>query len=150
MRRIVDPKTASDGAWIFNGIIADNEPFVAINDTTFSIKLNKPFAPLLSMLTMAYCCVVPHEAVSAYGTSFGKHPVGTGPFQFANWADGIKLNFVKNTNYFEATEDYPIPFIDAISISFIQSKQTELLEFTQEKLDVFTGLESSFKDEILT
>lgn len=148
--RIVDPKTASDGAWIFNGIIADNEPFVAINDTTFSIKLNKPFAPLLSMLTMAYCYVVPHEAVSAYGTSFGKHPVGTGPFQFANWADGIKLNFVKNTNYFEATEDYPIPFIDAISISFIQSKQTELLEFTQEKLDVFTGLESSFKDEILT
>ncbi|MBT8328007.1 MAG: ABC transporter substrate-binding protein, partial [Bacteroidia bacterium] len=33
---------------------------------------------------------------------------------------------------------------------FIQSKQTELLEFIQGKLDVFTGLESSFKDEILT
>ncbi len=148
--RIIDPKTASDGAWIFNGIVADNEPFKALNDTTFTIELNKPFTPLESMLTMAYCYVVPREAVESLGDDFGKSPIGTGPFRFANWQEGIKLNLLRNENYFESIASNPIPYVDAVSVSFIQSKQTELLEFLQGKLDVFTGLESSFKDEILS
>ena len=148
--RIINPNTASDGAWIFNEIIDQQEPFYAPNDSTFEIHLKKPFTPLLSMLTMAYCYVVPMEAVEYYGKGFGKKPIGTGPFQFANWAEGIKLNLVKNKHYFESTLTHPIPKINAVSIYFVQSKQTELLEFTQGKLDLFTGLESSFKDEILT
>lgn len=144
--RIIQPKTASDGAWIFNGIVAQYEPFSATNDSTFILKLKKPFSPLLSMLTMAYCYVVPKEAVDYYAEDFSKHPVGTGPFQFSNWAPGVKLNLIRNQNYFQHT----IGNIDAISVSFIQSKQTELLEFIQGKLDLFSGLESSFKDEILT
>ena len=147
--RLIDPKTASDGAWIFNGIISDSNPFVALNDSTLQVNLKKPFTPLLSLLTMAYCYVVPEEVVAHYGLDFGKHPVGTGPFRFANWRDGIKLNFLKNEDYFESSLSDPIPKLDAISISFIQSKQTELLEFSQGKLDLFTSLESSFKDEIL-
>jgi ABC-type transport system substrate-binding protein len=146
LQRIIDPEVASDGAWIFNGIIADKIPFSAPNDSTFQIRLNKPYTPLLSMLTMAYCSVVPKQAVSHYGKNFGTHPVGTGVFRYANWASGIKLNLIKNSTYWGDTKTN----IDAISISFIQSKQTELLEFTQGNLDLFTGLESSFKDEILT
>ncbi len=148
-RRIVDPKTASDGAWIFNGIIDKTNAFSAINDTIFQIRLIKPFTPLISLLTMAYCYVVPQEGVDYFGDEFGKNPIGTGPFRFANYAEGVRLNLIKNEEYFESTKNSQYPKIDAISISFIQSKQTELLEFTQKKLDVFTGLESSFKDEIL-
>ena len=146
LNRIVDSEVASDGAWIFNGIVADENPFAAPNDSTFQIQLKKPYTPLLSMLTMAYCSVVPKEAVIYYGKNFGTHPVGTGLFQYSNWSTGIKLNLIKNEKYWEESKTN----IDAISISFIQSKQTELLEFTQKKLDLFTGLESSFKDEILT
>lgn len=148
--RILDTTTASDGAWIFNDIIDQSQPFTSINDTIFQIKLNKPFAPFLNMLTMAYCYVVPKEIVELYGDEFGKKPIGTGPFMFANWADGIKLNMIRNINYFESTQQNNIPKIDGISISFIQSKQTELLEFIQGNLDLFSGLESSFKDEIIT
>ena len=89
------------------------------------------------------------EIVELYGDEFGKKPIGTGPFMFANWANGIKLNMIRNPNYFESTQQNSIPKLDGISISFIQSKQTELLEFIQGNLDLFTGLESSFKDEIL-
>lgn len=148
--RIIDKKTASDGAWIFNDIVNPKDAFKALNDTVFQINLKKPYAPLLNLLTMAYCYVVPQKAVEFYGNSFGKNPVGTGPFQFANWSEGIKLNFIKNENYFESKPDHPIPLIDAISITFNQSKQTELLHFFQGNLDLFNGIESSFKDEILT
>lgn len=148
--RIIDPNTASDGAWIFNDIVDTISPFIALNDSTLQINLQKPYAPFLNLLSMAYCFVVPKEAIEHYGPNFGKHPIGTGPFQFANWVDGIKLNLIKNDRYFESSKNNPIPKIDAVSISFIQSKQTELLRFIQGDLDLFTGIESSFKDELLT
>jgi ABC-type transport system substrate-binding protein len=61
--RIVDPSVASPGAWIFG----DVEDFLAIDDTTFAIRLKEPFAPFLSMLGMVYCSVVPREVVEQYG-----------------------------------------------------------------------------------
>ena len=148
--RIISPETASDGAWIFNGLIEADNAFKAPNDSTLIIQLNKPFVPFLGMLSMAFCFVVPQEITEELGADFGKKPVGTGPFKFANWKEGIRLNLVKNENYFESTIDNPLPKLDAVSVSFILSKQSELLEFIQGKLDVFTGLESSFKDEILS
>lgn len=148
--RIVSPKTASDGAWIFNDLIDTTNAFTATDDSTLQISLKKPFVPFLGMLSMAYCFVVPKEITETMGADFGKNPIGTGPFKFANWEEGIRLNLIKNERYFESTSNHPIPSLDAISISFIVSKQSELLEFIQGKLDVFTGLESSFKDEILT
>lgn len=147
--RIIDPETASPGAWIFNDRIAPNG-FQAPDDRTFSITLLKPFPPLLGMLSMPYCFVVPKEAVEFYGKDFGLHPVGTGPFVFKEWYDGIRLNLLKNEDYFESTPEFPIPALDAVSISFIQSKHSEFMELIQGRLDMLNGIESSFKDEILT
>ncbi|MFY0643083.1 MAG: ABC transporter substrate-binding protein [Bacteroidia bacterium] len=147
--RILDPELASDGAWIFNGLVDTVSPFEAPNDSTFIIKLQKPFAPFLNMLSMSYCYVVPEKVVQNKQLDFGKNPIGTGPFKFSNWSEGIKLNFIRNDEYFEASENYKIPYIDAVSISFIMSKQTALLKYTQGSLSVFTGLESSYKDELL-
>src|SRR5688572_16400933 len=37
--RIIDPKVASPGSWIFNNNIDSTEPFKAIDDSTFQLKL---------------------------------------------------------------------------------------------------------------
>ncbi len=142
--RIIDPKTASDGAWIFNGLVDSSNAFRALDDSTVQIRLQRPFGPFLNLLSMAYCYIVPLD-IASKASDFGKHPIGTGPFQFSNWAEGIRLNFIANPEYFEPN----IPKIDAVSVSFVQSKQTALLKYIQGELDVFSGLESSFKDEIL-
>ena len=145
--RLINPNTASDGAWIFNDIVSD-APFVAINDTILEIRLKKKHAPLLSLLTMAYCFVVPMEAVEFYGKDFGRYPVGTGPFKFANWEQGIRLNLVRNNHYFDH-KSFEQSNLDALSVSFIESSSLALLTFLQGKSDIFTGLESAFKDELL-
>jgi peptide/nickel transport system substrate-binding protein len=147
--RILDPATASPGAWIFNGKIAENG-FEALNDSTLVIHLIQSFPPFLGMLSMPYCFVVPNEAIDAYGKDFGTRPIGTGPFVFKEWYDGVKLILHKNRNYFEKKNGVSLPLLDAVSISFIESRQTEFLEFIQGNLDMFGGLESSFKDEFLT
>jgi oligopeptide transport system substrate-binding protein len=49
--RLIDPKVASSGSWIFSDKITGKEAFQAVNDSTFRITLRQPFAPFISMLT---------------------------------------------------------------------------------------------------
>ena len=150
-RRLVDPSTAATGAWIFNGRVADKDPFTALNDSTFQLKLSAPFRPLLGMLSMQYCNIVPREVVEKWGKDFRSHPCGTGPFMFRYWDEGNILSLVKNPHYWEQdSTGKPLPYLDAVQVSFIDSKATEFLLFLQHKLDFVNGIDGSFKDLILS
>lgn len=150
-KRIVDGTTASPGSWIFNSKVDSVDGFKAIDDTTFQLKLIRPYQPILGILSMQYCSIVPHEAVEKYGTDFRRHAVGTGPFQFVAWEEGQALVMKKNPNYFEVdASGKRLPYLDGIKISFYDSKATEFLLFRQKKLDFINDIDASFKDEVLT
>lgn len=85
--RLIDPKVASSGGWIFSDKVKDANSFKALNDTTFQITLLKPFPAFMQLLTAQYCSVVPKEVVEHYGKDFRSHPVGTGPFKFKYWKE---------------------------------------------------------------
>ena len=168
--RVLDRKLNSSGSWIFSNVYAFN----AINDTVLEIKLTQPFPAFLGILSMSYASVVPHEAVEYYGTEFGRHPVGTGPFKYQYWKEGVKLVFRKNPNYFEVEETtrlqdnkttsdfdsvtqqlsnsatHRLPYLDAISISFIIDKQVAFMEFIKGKFHFMSGIDARYKDELLT
>lgn len=152
--RILDPDVASPGAWIFRNVKLDanDKPlFEALNDTTFRITLETPFPPFLSILAMKYCSVVPKEVVEHYGKEFRKHPVGTGPFLFQMWEEGIKLVLRKNPTYFEKDENgKPLPYLDGVAITFIIDKQAMFMEFMKGNLDFMSGLDPCYKDALLT
>ncbi|HZI52365.1 MAG TPA: ABC transporter substrate-binding protein [Chitinophagaceae bacterium] len=151
LSRILDKKLASPGAWIFNGKVDTLQPFKALDDTTFQLKLLRPYNPILGILSMQYCSIVAKEAVEKYGTDFRRHPVGTGPFRFVAWEEGQALVMAKHKNYFEKDkEGNRLPYIDGIKISFYDSKATEFLLFRQSKLDFINDIDASFKDEVLT
>ncbi|MDB5284275.1 MAG: extracellular solute-binding protein family 5, partial [Bacteroidota bacterium] len=147
--RLIDPKVASPGAWIFNNNVDKTEPFKAIDDSTFQLKLIKPFRPMLGILTMQYCSVIPEEAVKKYGAEFRSHPVGTGPFILKNWKEGTALILAKNPDYFEKDGAQQLPYLDGIKVSFIDNKKTEYLSFKQKELDFISGLDGSYIDEVL-
>ena len=150
--RIADEKVASPGTWIF-GYVENKEnkyAFKALNDTVFTIRLQQSFPPFLGLLSMQYCSVVPHEAIDLYGKDFRSHPVGTGPFYLKLWKEGIKMVILKNANYFEFDNNVRLPFLDAVNISFIVDKQSVFLEFIKGNLDFMSGLDASYKDELLT
>jgi peptide/nickel transport system substrate-binding protein len=149
--RIIDKKTASPGSWIFNGKVDTLQPFVALNDSTFQLKLLRPYNPILGIMSMQYCSIVPKEAVEKYGNDFRRHPVGTGPFQFVAWQEGQALVMKKNENYFERdSAGKRLPYLDGINVSFYDSKATEFLLFRQKQLSFINDIEASFKDEVLT
>lgn len=149
-RRLTDPATASSGAWIFNGHIDDSTAFEAKDDSTFILKLASPFRPMLAMLSMPYCSVVPKELTRYWGKDFRSHPCGTGPFLFNRWDEGNALILHRNPNYWEQdASGLSLPYLDALQISFYDSKATEFLLFLQGKLDFTHSLDGSFKDLIL-
>jgi oligopeptide transport system substrate-binding protein len=149
--RIVDKNTASSGAWIFNNRVDSVNGFVYINDTVFQLKLIKPFHPILGILTMPYCSIVPKEAVEKYGKDFRNNPCGTGPFIFNYWDEGQALLLSRNKNYFEKDANgNALPYLDGLHIGFGDSKATEFLNFQQGKIDFINDIDPSFKDLILT
>jgi peptide/nickel transport system substrate-binding protein len=149
--RILDKSTASSGAWIFNNRVDTIQPFVALNDSTVQIKLLRPFHPILGILSMQYCSIVPKEVVEHYGKDFRRHPCGTGPFQLVSWEEGQALILHKNKQYWEQDEKgIQLPYVDAVKVSFLDSKATEFLLFRQGQLSFINDIDPSFKDEILT
>ncbi|MBT8274397.1 MAG: ABC transporter substrate-binding protein [Bacteroidia bacterium] len=146
-KRLTDPQVASPGSWVLNKV----DQFNAIDDHTFQIQLKQPFPAFLGLLTMKYCSVVPREIVEHYGSDFRSNPIGTGPFKFKRWEENIKLVFRRNNNYFERDmSGNALPYLEAVAITFLPEKQSEFLQFAQGNIDFVSGLDASYKDEILT
>lgn len=151
LNRILDKSTASSGAWIFNNRVDTIQPFKAINDSTVQLKLLRPFHPIMGILSMQYCSIIPKEAVAKYGKDFRRHPCGSGPFKFISWDEGEALVFHKNEKYWEKDEfGRSLPYLNAIKVSFFDNKATEFLQFRQGKLSFINDIDPSFKDELLT
>lgn len=151
--RLLDPATASSGAWIFHDRIDTSHggAFQAVDDSTFKLRLLRPFNPILGLLSMEYCSAVPHEAVEKYGKDFRAHPVGTGPFRFKSWEEGQTLILLKNEHYFlRDSLGRRLPYLDAVKVSFDEEKATEFLQFQQGELDFINEIDASFKDEVLS
>ena len=176
--RVLDRKLNSSGSWIFanvdrrqqttdNGQQSFEYAFAAVNDTILEINLTQPFPAFLGILSMTYASVVPQEAVEYYGAEFGRHPVGTGPFKYQYWKEGVKLVFRKNPIYFEVEEttrqqdnkttsnlcdsaSLRLPYLDAVSISFLIDKQVAFMEFIKGKFHFMSGIDARYKDELLT
>ena len=145
--RLKNPNLGSPGLWALKNI----KSFKAENDSIFTIHLNKPFAAFLGMLSMKYFSVVPKESVLYYGDKFGKNPVGTGPFKFKKWEENIKLVLRKNNLYFERdSTGTQLPYLEAISITFLPDKKSEFMEFAQKKLDFINSIDATFKDQLIS
>jgi ABC-type transport system substrate-binding protein len=147
LNRLLDTQLASPGSWVLQKV----ETFKAINDTIFEIKLKQPFPAFLGLLSMKYCSVVPKEIVEHYGSDFRSNPIGTGPFKFKRWEENLKLVFRRNSDYFETDDNgQQLPYLEAVSITFLPDKQSEFLQFAQGNIDFVSGLDASYKDELLT
>jgi peptide/nickel transport system substrate-binding protein len=150
--RILDPTLTSPGIWVFNAVekTGNRYSFTALNDSTLQIRLSEPFPPFAGILSMLYCSVVPEEIINELGPDFRRNPSGTGPFRYKYWKENVKLVLVKNEHYFETEQGNRLPHLDAVAISFLIDKQAAFLEFVKGNLDFISGLDQSYKDELLT
>ncbi len=150
--RLYDSKVSSAVTLLYN-IDKENKNttngFVATNDSTFSIYLKEPFSPFLGILTMKYFSVVPKEAIDHYKEEFRRNPIGTGPFKYKYWEEGTRLVMHKNPNYFEFEGANRLPYLDAVSVSFIKEKESAFMQFLKGDIDMLSGIDAFNPSEVL-
>ena len=155
--RICDPRTQSTGYNYFKNYVEgaaeyyesltggkDGGPasekgvsgFIVKDDSTFQIKITKPFGPFIYYSTLAYGYIVSREAVEMYGQDYFQNPVGTGPFAFVDWKPDLELNMARNPNYWEKDQHgNQLPYLDGAKFRFIKDLAAQQLEFTNGVLD---------------
>lgn len=142
--RLTDPQVASPGSWVMRHVKEISSPA----DSVIEIELEKAFPAFLGLLSMTFCSVIPQEMEEL---DFHEQPLGTGPFKFKRWAPNEKLVFRKNELYFERDEEgTQLPYLEAVAITFLPEKQAEFMQFSLGNLDFMSGLDTSYKDELLT
>lgn len=164
--RICDSRTKTTGFWIFRERLKGADEFhevtklgkedqhiegiEVVNDSTVRLVLTKPFAPLLSLLTMPYCRIVPKEAVLKYGEAFGNHPVGTGAFMLHHWEQDRFIELKRNPKYHEFDESGKrLPYLDTLIVQFIKDTKTEFLEYDNGNLDMILSIDPIFLPKVL-
>lgn len=106
-----------------------------VSPTQVKVVLNKPFGAFVN--TLAHPSAVMHSpaALKKYPdeTQLRMHPVGTGPFTFAEWQQGREVKLVKNDHYWQAgwpkidgVVFYPAPE-DATRVASLKSGQSDAI-----------------------
>ncbi len=112
MKRHFDPKSRSQGAWLWAGRIEGMEAWKAagadydrevpglkaLDRYTIRIRLTRPFPQLVHTLAQGFSAIVPREAVEYYGREFSVRPVGSGPFRLQTF-DSVRAVLVRNEKY---------------------------------------------------
>ncbi|PKN19533.1 MAG: peptide-binding protein [Deltaproteobacteria bacterium HGW-Deltaproteobacteria-6] len=115
----VDPKTPTAYAGDFQKI----KKAEALDDYTFRVTYDKPFAPALISWSSA---ILPKHLLAGKDITkspLSRHPIGTGPYKFKEWVAGQKIVLVSNENYFEGR-----PYLDGRITRIIPDTATMFLE----------------------
>ncbi len=86
--------------------------------STVIVKLQKPYAPFLSQMTVFDAPMLPKHLYGegAIATNpANQKPLGTGPFKFGEWKRGSSIKLVRNDAYWDGDE----PFLEAIIFQII-------------------------------
>lgn len=139
--RILDPKVGSSRAWVLDNIKGAREylsgraasvsGLEAPDPLTVRITLAVPLAHFPALLAMPAAYVVNPEAVRRWGSDYGYHPVGTGPWILEAWREGVEMRFRANPAYFEGP-----PRLRRLVFRFIPDAATRQAEFEAGNLEV--------------
>ncbi|KAF0156157.1 MAG: peptide/nickel transport system substrate-binding protein [Syntrophaceae bacterium] len=120
-----DPKTPTAYAGDFLKI----KKAEALDDYTFRVTYDRPFAPAL--ISWAFAILPKHLLAGKDITKspLTRHPIGTGPYKFKEWVAGQKIVLVANDDYFEGR-----PYIDGRITRIIPDTATMFLELRAQNI----------------
>ncbi|NEB94329.1 ABC transporter substrate-binding protein [Streptomyces bauhiniae] len=116
LRRVLDPATRSTKAAALAQVASVEAP----DATTVRIALKSPAPLLLTHLAHEPGMIVSPAALKKHGADFGRHPVGTGPFTFAQWRSKVQLTAERNKSYWaKAADGGSLPKLDKVILRFV-------------------------------
>ena len=147
-RRLVDPNTASEYAFIMDVAGVKNAASVnageasleelgvkAVDDYTLEVTLALPVPYFLQLMTFPSFFPMNEAFVTEKGADYAQSPDGllaNGPFKMTEWTQGHSFKVEKNDSYYDKDNVN----IDGIEYKIMKDSQTAALEFESGNLDV--------------
>ncbi len=110
--RALDPRTGHPHPEYFQNIAA----IEVLDPLTVRFVLAEPDPAFLAVLALADGVIVPP------GEPLANHPIGTGPFRFADWRPGDRLVLVKNPDYYLPG----VPHLEQLTFRFLPDPAAQL------------------------
>jgi peptide/nickel transport system substrate-binding protein/oligopeptide transport system substrate-binding protein len=159
LRRILDPRTRSQRAWILDPVVgaaafADGrservEGIEVVDSSTLRLTLERAHAPFLGQLAMENTAILPPEVYDddAPNPAYLRQPVGCGPFRLSEWVHSNYMTLTAFDDYYGGR-----PELDRVIFRFIENLTTSLEEYRAGGLDfldeVATGQRRALVDEL--
>jgi peptide/nickel transport system substrate-binding protein/oligopeptide transport system substrate-binding protein len=139
-RRLLSPEVLSPRWWILRdleGAVSYHEGGAwngrgaeAVDDSTLVLRLERPTAHFLSLLSMPAAGIV--NPGHAEGTeNYGRNPCGSGPWQLGRWVEGERIRLVINPGFPGGERS-----VEEIVYRFIPEAMTRIAEFEVGNLDI--------------
>jgi oligopeptide transport system substrate-binding protein len=115
-----------------------------VDDRTVTVRLSKPFAPFLGMLTMAAAAILPYEVYDDPGRGYLRAPVGCGPFRFSRWEQSNFIELLAFDDFYGGR-----PALDRIVVRIIENHLSALEEYRAGGLDSLDEVPGADTPEVL-
>jgi len=131
--RLLDPATASPTRNLMVGTL---ESIEVLDPLTVAFTFSQPFAPFFLNLYSGYMGIVP-EGIDQQ--TFGRNPVGSGPFMFERWDVGSQVILKRNPDYHTNRPDLQnraAPYLDQIVFRVVPEEGTRIAALETGELDI--------------
>ena len=131
--RVRDPEVAGPLAWMYDVPEASVE---RTDDRTITITLATPSALFRYVPATTAGHVIPAAAIEEFGLDLHRNPIGTGPYQLANWAAGSEIVLEKNPNYWQEGK----PYFDRFIYRIVEEGTTRVTGLRTDELNMIASV----------
>lgn len=137
INRVVDPKTASAQRPFYLGI----KNAEAVDATTLRVTTNGADPALPARLS--WLTIIAPQALS--NPQLGQQPIGSGPYQIADWSRGTHIVLEKNPNYWDSAA---VGNVDKVTYRFVSEPGTRLSGLRAGDFDFITNVLPEDTDKV--
>jgi peptide/nickel transport system substrate-binding protein len=131
-RAIMNPSNAIPSRYGYDRIasVAAPDPYTVV------VKLKRPFSPIVAHFFGgdSNYPILPAHLLAQYASldrvAFNAAPIGSGPFRFAHWVRGDRLEMMANPRYYAGR-----PAIARVSLRFIHDSSTAINQLLTNEVD---------------
>tara|TARA_R110000868_G_scaffold189695_1_gene432896 strand:- start:81165 stop:82805 length:1641 start_codon:yes stop_codon:yes gene_type:complete len=125
-KTLTDPKTLTPYAGDYQAVSSAE----VVDDYTFKVTYDEPFAPALASWTLKILPKKRLEAEDINNSSLKENPMGTGPYILGTWKRGESVTLKANANHFQH-----MPYISNLMTRQIPDTDTQFLELKAGNID---------------
>jgi peptide/nickel transport system substrate-binding protein len=132
-----------------------------VDDHTIEVTLKFPFADFIGLISSSQLRIAPKHKIDDFidlpeftpmFTGDELPPVGTGPFKYKSWTQGVGSESVRYDDYHNTYEGKELPFLDGYQGTVLVDKAVQLAAFAANRIDVwpvFPTLSTDEKDRLV-